>query len=79
MRWSVNDAKLVSIGGNDTSIIVWNNSAGESVQSEINLNVSSKSTDLVQKNARKGESEDSDTDSEQEGYVNLLFWYFLFI
>jgi hypothetical protein len=72
VRWSVNDTKLVSIGGNDTSVIVWNNFANESVQSENNLNLSSKSTDIVQKNARKGESEDSDTDSEEEGYVYLL-------
>eukprot|EP00057_Strongylocentrotus_purpuratus_P018650 XP_011673124.1 PREDICTED: echinoderm microtubule-associated protein-like 6 [Strongylocentrotus purpuratus] len=49
VRWSHDDRKLISVGGADTSIMVWSrDGAGES-------------------NAC-GDSDDSDTDSEEEGY-----------
>lgn len=48
VRWSHDDRKLISVGGADTSIMVWSrDGAGEG-------------------NAC-GDSDDSDTDSEEEG------------
>lgn len=68
---TINDSKLISIGGMDTSIIVWSNLAAEQPSTETNkdTNTSIKSTELLKRNAHKGESDDSDTDSENEGYV----------
>ncbi|XP_077993248.1 echinoderm microtubule-associated protein-like 6 [Glandiceps talaboti] len=49
VRWNKDDSKLVSVGGADTSIMVWNHrQAGE-------------------RSNTKGNSDDSDTDSEEEG------------
>ena len=66
-----NDSKLISIGGMDTAIIVWSNLAAEQPSTETykDTNTSIKSTELLKRNAHKGESDDSDTDSENEGYV----------
>ena len=63
----------------DTSIMIWMNTtpppaaiAAQQAAPEANaLNVSKSSEhnqQLVARNARRGESEDSDTDSEDEGY-----------
>ena len=74
VRWAVDDSKLISIGGNDTSIIIWNNQSYECTDihdtSGANKLERSKSisTDMVLRNSRKGESDDSETDSEDEGY-----------
>ncbi len=71
VRWTVNDQKLVSVGGNDTSVIIWNNNAfsmensGSDVKSATSKSIAN---DLVIRNTRKGQSDDSDTDSEDEGY-----------
>ncbi|KAI0227896.1 Echinoderm microtubule-associated protein-like 6 [Lamellibrachia satsuma] len=49
VRWSCNDSHLVSIGGADTSVMVWSHgSVGDRV-------------------CARGDSDDSDTDSEEEG------------
>ena len=49
VRWTSNDSHLVSIGGADTSLLVWSHgSVGDRV-------------------CARGESDDSDTDSEEEG------------
>ena len=74
MRWSFNDSKLISVGGNDTSMIVWNNEAFDSGNAENSTKKSISSlnekslNDLVLRNSRKGESDESDTDDEDEGY-----------
>ncbi len=75
VRWAVNDQKLISVGGNDTSLIIWSNQAyvSEAAVSESkngNNSATSKSilNEMVSRNTRKGESDDSDTDSEDEGY-----------
>lgn len=76
VRWTNTDSKLLSIGGGDTSLIIWNNEAysaeGDTAKSEHN-SVGSKiqstvASEMVLRNSRKGESDDSDTDSENEGY-----------
>lgn len=52
VRWSCNDSHLVSIGGADTSVMVWSHgSVGDRV-------------------CARGDSDDSDTDSEEEGGEN---------
>ncbi|XP_006814808.2 echinoderm microtubule-associated protein-like 6, partial [Saccoglossus kowalevskii] len=49
VRWSLDDSKLISVGGADTSVMVWSHrQAGE-------------------RNNTRGNSDDSDTDSEEEG------------
>ncbi|CAF0889090.1 unnamed protein product [Brachionus calyciflorus] len=74
VRWAVNDSKLLSVGGNDTSLMIWNNQAYGSDTSEVNetrpLSSSTKSvhTEMVMRNSRKGESDDSETDDEDDGY-----------
>ena len=80
VRWNCGDSKLLSIGGADTSLIVWNNEAfsqeqeggAEAAKSEHNsVGSRIKSTvasEMVLRNSRRGESDDSDTDSENEGY-----------
>ena len=66
VRWTNQDFYLVSLGGNDTSIIVWENLAKIIVESgDLNKSVSS---ELVLRNRHKGDSDDSDTDDEDEGY-----------
>ncbi len=63
---------MISIGGMDASIIVWSNLAAEqpsTTETNKDTNTSIKSTELLKRNAHKGESDDSDTDSENEGYV----------
>jgi hypothetical protein len=69
--------KLISVGGNDTSIMIWNNlsitlvgpvdGTSDSVK-QTRSAVSIGHSEMVQLNSRKGESEDSETDSEDEGY-----------
>ena len=81
VRWTINDCKLVSTGGNDTSIVIWNNlayvnsaSGSEVAKPDSSPNKRRKSltkanvNEIIQKNSRRGESEDSDTDSEHDGY-----------
>lgn len=48
VRWSHDDKRLVSVGGADTSVMVWSHERGSG--------------------AVCGDSDDSDTDSEEEGY-----------
>lgn len=71
VRWAFDDSKLISIGGNDTAVMIWDNSfvtpTAEQLPAIKARNLSLQS-DIVSKNRRKGESEDSDTDSEDEGY-----------
>lgn len=68
------DRKLLSVGGNDTSVMIWHNAAGayhDDKSSEGGRALSSNKSltnELVLRNSRKGESEDSETDSEDEGY-----------
>jgi microtubule-associated protein-like 6 len=81
VRWSAGDVKLFSVGGMDTALIIWNNLAGggggevvsvmsgNKAASGLNVSISmSAQNELAQRNTRKGESEDSETDSEDEGY-----------
>ena len=49
VRWTNDDSRLVSVGGADTSVMVWSH-AREHDQEEVG-----------------GDSDDSDTDSEEEG------------
>ena len=61
VRFSHDDRKLVSLGGGDTSVMVWAHSAGSRDQT----GEAGQSTDVK---APSGfSSEDSDTDSEEEG------------
>lgn len=48
VRWTHDDSLLVSVGGNDTSVMVW-------------------SHDSSARSTGRGDSDDSDTDSEEEG------------
>lgn len=61
VRFSQDDRKLVSLGGGDTSVMVWAHSAGSRDQAA----ETGQSTDL--KPPSGFSSEDSDTDSEEEG------------
>ena len=65
VKWSPRDSLLVSAGGNDTAIIIWENMAVSSHTSDLNKSLS---TEIVMRNRNKGESDDSDTDDEDEGY-----------
>lgn len=65
VRWTKKDAMLISAGGNDTAIILWENMSFSLHASDLNKSVS---TELVMHNRNKGESDDSDTDDEDEGY-----------
>jgi hypothetical protein len=77
VRWTFDDMKLISVGGNDTSIMIWNNlsfsldgpisNSGDSSKKARSV-ASIGNSEMVQLNSRKGESEDSETDSEDEGY-----------
>jgi hypothetical protein len=77
IKWAFDDSKLISVGGNDTSVMIWNvirtlpASANES-KSDVGFRPPSSArsvqTELILRNANKGESEDSETDSEDEGY-----------
>ena len=64
VRWSYEDNKLISIGGGDTTVMIW-----EKFGNTLNESVS-KTSSIVPSNSNKskGESEESDTDSEYEGY-----------
>jgi echinoderm microtubule-associated protein-like 6 len=62
VRWSHDDSKLITIGGNDTSVMVW-----KCLDDNTNDNDPDKDAD-IKRNSRKGESDESDTDSEEEGY-----------
>lgn len=64
VRFSHDDRKLVSVGGADTSVMIWAHNAGSrelAVSDE-----TSQSGDLVMTSSGFS-SEDSDTDSEEEG------------
>ena len=50
VRWSHDDRRLISVGGADTSVMIWSHERGEV-------------------SGTCGESDDSDTDSEEEGRV----------
>ena len=47
VRWSSGDSHLVSVGGGDTAVMVWELSGARGCE--------------------RGDSDDSDTDSEEEG------------
>ena len=61
VRFSHDDKKLVSLGGGDTSVMVWKHSAG----SREPANETDQSDDPIIPSSFS--SEDSDTDSEEEG------------
>jgi microtubule-associated protein-like 6 len=63
VRWTQDGSQLISIGGGDTAILVWDYSPG-SVATSRSIQ---RSNDSIQ-NIGRGESEDSATDSEDEGY-----------
>lgn len=65
VRWTNEDRNLISVGGNDMSIIIWENQV-EYTNDENKSQVSANANKIV--NHHLGESEDSDTDSEDEGY-----------
>ena len=69
VRFSHDDRKLVSVGGADTSVMVWRHNAGsrEPVSDE-----TSQSGDPVVTSSGFS-SEDSDTDSEEEGTVGTNY------
>ena len=55
VRWSHDDKRLISVGGADTSVMIWSHEKGD---------VSSTC----------GESDDSDTDSEEEGNIRQQYY-----
>ena len=61
VRFSHDDRKLISLGGGDTSMMVWAHGAGSRDQTA----EADQSTDV--KVPAGFSSEDSDTDSEEEG------------
>lgn len=65
VRWTPRDTMLISAGGNDTAIIIWENKTIPSQPADLNKSLN---TEIVQRNRNKGESDDSDTDDEDEGY-----------
>jgi WD40 repeat protein len=67
VRFSHDDRKLVSVGGADTSVMIWTHNAGsrEPVSDE-----TSQSGDIPVMTSSGFSSEDSDTDSEEEGTAN---------
>ena len=70
VRFSHDDKKLVSLGGADTSVMVWAHNAG----SREPASETGQSADPV---APSGfSSEDSDTDSEEEG-IALIGHYII--
>lgn len=75
VRFSHNDRKLISVGGADTSVMVWTHNAGsrEPVSDET---VTSQSGDPVVTSSGFS-SEDSDTDSEEEGTHHVLMFSFI--
>ena len=72
VRWNFNDSRLISAGGNDTSLMIWTNlgfADDKSSQVGTSRRSSMRPTDILQKNAQNlGQSDESDTDSEDEGY-----------
>ena len=63
VRFSHDDRKLVSVGGADTSVMIWAHNAGSREPASDETNQSADPT--VTSSAFS--SEDSDTDSEEEG------------
>ena len=59
VRWSHDSSMLLSVGGADTSVMVWSCSGIEVASS----------TGVNSKFTYHGDSEDSDTDSEEEGGI----------
>ncbi len=65
------------MGGNDTSVMIWNiistappgaNDSKSDLAVRPPSSARSVQTELILRNVNKGESEDSETDSEDEGY-----------
>ncbi len=63
VRWTQDGSQLISIGGADTSILVWDLNS-----SSIPTGRSIQRSNCSIQNIGKGESDDSATDSEDEGY-----------
>lgn len=60
-RFSSGDKKLVTVGGADTSVMVWTHISGAKVRT-----------------TTCGDSDDSDTDSEEEGGKTFQTFYLIF-
>ena len=65
VRFSHDDRKLVSVGGADTSVMVWTRNAGS--REPVSDETSQSGAPVVTSSGFS--SEDSDTDSEEEGTV----------
>ena len=65
VRFSHDDRKLVSVGGADTSVMVWTHNAGS--REPVSDETSQSGAPVV--TSAGFSSEDSDTDSEEEGTV----------
>jgi microtubule-associated protein-like 6 len=72
VRWTFDEKHLISIGGGDTATMIWENLSSVPSQSKAIMGKSAQNTsihsDTINKMHKKGESDDSDTDSEDEGY-----------
>ena len=64
VRWSHDDRSLISLGGADTSLMVWKYSGGSHDQETDQSGSSMAASGYV--------SEDSDTDSEEEGKDEIV-------